>query len=100
MNTIYTTEFFDRWFSSLKDIKTKRRIQVRIDRVEDGHFGDFSSVGENVSELRMFFGAGYRIYFCQRGEQIIILLAGGDKSTQSRDIEKAKELARELIKGE
>lgn len=96
MNTIYTTEIFDEWFNHLKDQKTKRRLQARIDRVEEGHFGDVKPVGDGVSELRFFFGAGYRIYFCQRGQQIIILLAGGDKSSQQHDIEIALELARDI----
>lgn len=96
MYSIYTTETFDSWFSKLKDQQAKRRIQVRIDRVEDGNFGDTKPVGEGVSELRFFFGSGYRVYYCQQGQQIIILLAGGDKSSQSKDIKLALALAKEL----
>lgn len=72
------------------------RIQARIDRVEMGHFGDSESVGEGVSELRIFYGPGYRVYFVERGAVVVILLSGGDKSTQQMDIAKAKEIARNL----
>jgi putative addiction module killer protein len=72
------------------------RIQARIDRAEDGNFGDCAPVGEGVSEMRIHFGQGYRVYFVQRGLEVVILLAGGDKSTQSKDIKNALELAREL----
>ena len=93
MYTVLTTEIFDKWFTVLKDKQTKVRIQARIDRVEDGNFGDCKSVGEGVSELRFFFGSGFRVYYCQRGEQIVILLAGGDKSSQDSDIKTAIALA-------
>ena len=94
MYAIYTTDTFDRWFARLRDTQAKIRIQARIDRVEDGNFGDHKVVGEGVSELRFFFGSGFRIYYCQRGEQIIILLAGGDKSSQESDISTAIALAK------
>lgn len=96
MYSIYTTEVFDKWFSKLKDQQAKKRIQVRIDRVEDGNFGDSEPIGEGVSELRFFFGSGYRVYYCQQGQSVVILLAGGDKSTQSKDIKLALQLAKEL----
>jgi putative addiction module killer protein len=96
MYTIYTTESFDQWFLSLKDKQTKTRIQARIDRVEDGNFGDHKSIGDGVFELRFFFGSGYRVYYCQRGELIVILLAGGDKSSQASDIKTAIELTKTL----
>jgi len=101
MKTILTTAIFDRWFSDLKDNQGKRRIQMRIDRAEDGHFGDCKPVGEGISEMRVEVGPGYRVYFMQRGEghEIVILLAGGDKSSQPRDIKQAIELAKSL-KGE
>lgn len=83
--SIYTTEVFDNCFGKLKDQQAKRRIQVRIDRVEDGSFGDTEPVGESISELCFFFGAGYRVYYCKQGQKIVILIAGGDKSTQSKD---------------
>ena len=96
MYSIYTTEVFDKWFSKLKDQQAKKRIQVRIDRVEDGNFGDSEPIGEGVSELRFFFGSGYRVYYCKQGQRVVILLAGGDKSTQSKDIKIALRLAKEL----
>lgn len=99
MYEIATTEVYDEWFDSLKDTKGKARINARLRRVELGNFGDAEPVGDNVSELRFFFGSGYRIYFMQHGDEIIVLLAGGDKSTQSKDIDKALKLAKE-IRGE
>ena len=72
------------------------RIQVRIDRLEMGHYGDVEPVGEGVSELRIFYGPGYRLYFVERGSLIVILLLGGEKSTQQADIVKAKEMAKDL----
>ena len=96
MLTIYTTEVFDRWFASLKDKLSARRIQARIDRAEDGHFGDHKSVGKGVLEMRLHHGSGFRVYFTWMGQEIVILLAGGDKSSQAKDIETAQQLAREL----
>lgn len=96
MKTIYTTEVFDAWFESLKDRQTARRIQARIDRAEEGNFGDHKTVGEGVSEMRIHHGPGFRVYFTQRGFEIVILLAGGDKSSQTQDIATAHELARQL----
>ena len=96
MKSIYTTEIFGAWFESLKDIQTARRIQARIDRAEEGNFGDHKAVGEGVSEMRIHHGPGYRVYFTRQGLEIVILLAGGDKSSQSKDIETAHELARQL----
>lgn len=96
MKTIYTTEVFDVWFESLKDRQTARRIQARIDRAEEGNFGDHKTVGEGVSEMRIHHGPGFRVYFTQRGMEIVILLAGGDKSSQTQDIATAHELARQL----
>lgn len=96
MKIIHTTEMFDAWFAGLKDKRAVRRIQARIDRIEDGNFGDCEPVGEGVSEMRIHYGPGYRVYFIQRGMEIVILLAGGDKSTQSKDIKIAIETARLL----
>ena len=96
MKTIYTTAVFDVWFESLKDRQTARRIQARIDRAEEGNFGDHKAVGEGVSEMRIHHGPGFRVYFTQRGMEIVILLAGGDKSSQTQDIATAHELARQL----
>lgn len=96
MISIQTTEVFDTWLDGLKDKQAARRVQVRIDRAEDGNLGDWMPVGEGVSEMRIHYGPGYRVYFLQRGREIIILLAGGDKSTQSKDIKAALEIARQL----
>jgi putative addiction module killer protein len=96
MNTILTTTVFDAWYQSLRDRQAARRIQVRIDRAEEGNFGDCQPVGDGVSEMRIHHGPGYRVYFMQRGLEIVILLAGNDKSTQRQDIEAALRLARQL----
>ena len=96
MIEIRKTDVFSKWFDGLKDRKGKSRIQARIDRLELGHFGDTSPVGEGVSELRIFCGPGYRVYFVKHGRVCVVLLSGGDKSTQKSDIAKAKELARQL----
>jgi putative addiction module killer protein len=96
MKTIHTTDVFDEWFVGLADRSGKFRVQARIDRAELGNFGDCGPVGEGVSEMRIHFGPGYRVYFVQRGIELVILLAGGDKSTQSSDIKTALKLAREL----
>lgn len=96
MKSILTTETFDAWFANLKDRQAARRIQVRIDRAEEDNFGDCKPVGEGVSEMRIHYGPGYRVYFTQRGMEIVILLAGGDKSTQAKDIKIALEIARQI----
>ena len=96
MNKIQTTELFDRWFDGLKDRKARARIQVRIDRAEEGNFGDCQPVGGGVSEMRIHHGAGYRVYFKKIGKEWVILLAGGDKSSQQADIKAALKLARDL----
>ena len=96
MFEIHTTAVFDKWFQSLRDRRAKARIQVRIDRMQLGQFGDVSPVGEGVSEMRIFYGPGYRVYFTRRNRKVVILLSGGDKSTQSRNIARAKEIAIEL----
>jgi putative addiction module killer protein len=98
MLAVYKTEDFARWFEGLRDRQARARIQARIDRLEQGHFGDAQSVGDGVSELRLFHGPGYRIYFTKRSLMIVILLTGGDKSSQAKDIAKAKSLARQLEK--
>jgi putative addiction module killer protein len=96
MIEVRQTEIFANWFESLKDRRAKARIQARIDRLELGNFGDVAPVGEGVSELRIHYGPGYRVYFAKRGQVVVILLSGGDKSTQDTDIQSAKELAQQL----
>ena len=96
MIEIQTTPAFDAWFANLKDKRAIARIQARIDRAEDGNFGDCEPVGEGVSEMRIHYGPGYRVYFARRGRAWVILLAGGDKSGQNKDIKAALKLAREL----
>src|SRR5690606_41288774 len=96
MYSIYTTEVFDDWFTKIKDQQAKRRIHVRIDRVENGNFGDTEPVGVGVSELRFFFGPGYRIYNCKQVQRVVMLLPGGDNSKKVKDIELALKLARDV----
>lgn len=96
MPSILKTEAFDQWFVGLKDIKGRFRIQARIDRAELGNFGDCEPVGEGVSEMRIHFGPGYRVYFSQRGAVLVLLLVGGDKSSQAKDIKAALKLNREI----
>lgn len=96
MNTIIRTEAFVLWLRGLRDEKGKARILSRVDSAQLGNFGDCEPVGEGVSEMRIHFGPGYRVYFVRRGEQVYVLLAGGDKSTQARDIKRAKQMAMEL----
>ena len=91
---IRKTDDYERWFSRLRDERAKARINIRIRRLSLGNPGDVKPVGGGVSELRIDVGKGYRVYFIQRGDQAI-LLTGGDKATQSRDIEKAKRMAME-----
>ena len=93
---IRTTEKFSEWFTGLRDRQARARIQARIDRAELGNFGDCRPVGDGVSEMRIHYGPGYRVYFVQRGTVLVILLAGGDKDTQENDIIAALELARQL----
>ena len=93
---IRETAVYKKWFAKLRDITARARILVRLRRMSLGNFGEYRELGDGVSELKFKFGPGYRIYYTIRNEEIVILLAGGDKSTQSRDIEKAKELARNL----
>lgn len=94
--TIRQTEAYATWFDRLRDRRAKARIRIRLDRLAMGNFGDTKPVGEGVSELRINYGPGYRIYCKQRGTELVILLAGGDKCTQSRDIKTALKLAQDL----
>jgi putative addiction module killer protein len=95
METQQTSVFAD-WFTSLRDRRAQSKIAARIARFELGLMGDVKPVGGGVSEARIDFGPGYRLYFMQRGEELIILLAGGDKASQQRDIARAKEMAARL----
>ncbi|MEI7430009.1 MAG: type II toxin-antitoxin system RelE/ParE family toxin [Betaproteobacteria bacterium] len=97
MIEIRKTDLFAHWLDSLGDIQARARIQVRIERLAAGNPGDAEPIGEGVSELRINYGPGYRVYFKQRGRELIILLAGGDKSTQAKDIKIALRLARNLL---
>ena len=81
---------FTEWLESIRDQRTRRQIRARLTQLEHGNFGDYKSVGEGVFELRLHFGAGYRIYFGRIDNTIVLLLCGGDKSSQTRDIERAK----------
>lgn len=90
---IIETIEYSKWFDKLKDGKAKARIDVRVRRIAaQDHFGDFKPVGDGICELRIDYGPGYRIYYIQRGEEIVLLLIGGDKSTQQSDIKKAKQI--------
>lgn len=96
MIEIRKTDLFAQWLDNLNDIRARARIQARIERLAAGNPGDVEPVGEGVSELRINYGPGYRVYFKRRGQELIILLAGGDKSTQPKDIKTALRLARNL----
>lgn len=96
MVEIRKTAVFAEWLDGLRDIQARARVQARIERLAAGNPGDVEPVGEGVSELRINYGPGYRVYFKQRGREPIILLAGGDKSTQARDIKAALRLARDF----
>lgn len=93
---IATTESFDKWLKGLKDRTTRNKVLARIDRMQNGAFGDFKSLGDNLFELRFFFGGGLRIYYTIRHHQVVLLLHGGIKSSQSRDIDRAKQMIQEL----
>jgi putative addiction module killer protein len=96
MNTFQQTDIFSDWLKRLKDIKARARILIRIRSAEHGNFGDCAPVGDGVSEMRLHFGPGYRLYFWKEGGHTYWLLAGGEKSSQKRDIERAKLLKREI----
>ncbi len=91
------TNHFDEWFRQLKDIRAAARIQMRLDRLAAGNSGDVKPVGGGISELRIDYGPGYRVYYQQRGDVLIVLLHGGDKSSQAKDIKRARELAEEWV---
>ena len=96
MFQIRKTETFAQWLDGLRDVRARARVQVRVERLAAGNAGDVEPVGEGVSELRIDYGPGYRVYFKKHGRDVVILLAGGDKRTQSADIKTALRLARNL----
>lgn len=99
MYEVRQTARFTAWLAALRDGRARARILKRLDRARNGNLGDVAPVGEGVSEMRIFYGPGYRAYFMRRGEALILLLCGGDKSTQSADIAAAKQLAKEIDHG-
>lgn len=96
MNSLIAMPEFEQWLEKLRDAKGKARILSRLDSAALGNFGDCQFVGDGVSEMRIHFGRGYRVYFTRRGTAVYVLLIGGDKSTQKRDIKRALQMAREL----
>ncbi|MBP8984389.1 MAG: type II toxin-antitoxin system RelE/ParE family toxin [Syntrophobacterales bacterium] len=96
MIEIRKTEVFAKWLDNLNDVRARARVLVRIERLAAGNPGDVASVSEGVSELRIDYGPGYRVYYKQFGESLVILLAGGDKQSQAQDIKTALRLARNL----
>jgi len=96
MLEIRKTETYAQWIDNLRDLQARARVQARIERLAAGNPGDVKAVGEGVSELRIDYGPGYRVYFTKRGHKVVILLAGGDKTTQAADIKIALRLAHNL----
>jgi putative addiction module killer protein len=96
MNTFLRTPQFDNWLKQLRDQVAKARILTRIRSAEAGNFGDCEPVGDGISEMRIHVGPGYRLYFCRRGKVVYLLLCGGNKSSQKRDIKESKAILREL----
>ena len=96
MIEIRKTEIFSKWMDGLRDIRARARILIRIERLAAGNPGDVKAVGEGVSELRIDYGPGYRVYYKKQGQKVIILLAGGDKHTQAKNIKTALRLAQNL----
>ena len=95
MEVVYT-RVFERWLKGLRDLRARASIVSRIERIEDANFGDHGSVGSGVSELRIDVGPGYRVYYTIRRNTVVVLLCGGDKSSQARDIRRARQMAGEL----
>ncbi len=93
---IVSTTIFDKWLADLNDVVTKRKVLARLARVENGHFGDFKYIATDLYELRFFFGGGLRIYYTIYNDHVVLLLVGGDKSSQDQAINKAKQLLNEL----
>jgi len=93
---IHKTDEFIGWLSKLKDLRAKAKIAIRITRIEDGAFGEHRNLGKGLAELKIDYGPGYRVYYTIEGEKIVFLLVGGDKSTQDRDITKARQMIKVL----
>jgi putative addiction module killer protein len=93
---VLQTDVFSKWLSQLRDARAKARIVARVDAVRRGHFGDVKQLGGGVADMRIDIGAGYRVYFVRRQSAVIILLCGGDKATQDKDIIRARKMATEL----
>lgn len=93
---VVSTDDFNQWFRQLRDRQAAKAVALRIERAKAGNLGDVKAVGDGVSEMRLFSGKGYRLYYTLRNKQLVILLCGGDKSSQNRDIKKAKELLQQL----
>lgn len=96
MLTVRQTQAFQDWLDALKDLRAQVRIAARLRLAEAGNLGDWKRVGDDVSEMRVDFGPGYRLYFTRRGSVLIVVLAGGDKSTQARDIKRAQRILKQL----
>lgn len=96
MFTVKQTKEFEAWLNGLKDSMTRIRLSRRLDRAGNGNFGDFAPVGDGVYEFREHYGPGWRMYYIQRGETMIVMLGGGDKSTQQKDIDKAIAISKTL----
>ncbi len=97
MFSVKRTPEFDTWLGGLRDSLTRKRLQLRLRKAALGNLGDVKAVGEGVFEMREFFGAGWRMYYVQHGQVVVVMLGGGDKSSQNRDIEAAKQLATSLV---
>ena len=97
MYTVIETDEFSQWLGGLKDRATRIRLARRLNKARRGNLGDINPVGEGVMEMREFFGPGWRLYYVERTGALVIMLGGGDKSSQTRDIEHAKQLAKELL---
>lgn len=94
MKEIIRSETFSDWLSSLKDSRARSRVLARIDRMREGNFGDAEPIGDGLSEARIHYGPGYRVYFMQQCDVIVVLLCGGDKSSQTKDIKQARRIAK------
>lgn len=97
MNTIHETELFSDWVDNLRDLKAKMRILARVNRARVGNFGECKALGDGICEMKIDYGPGYRVYYAQDGFNVYLLILGGDKSTQNKDIANAKEIWRTIL---